>query len=288
MKNPVKITLILGLLGGAMAAQAQTVYSNNFDPGDDFTSSSTTPVSTPLTNFGGANGDVAVYREVKNNGHVGINTNLARNGNGSLWFKTDAGANEKSEFAIGRSFDANGNATGVMGSFDSLSALSADLFTQSSISSGNQNPILRIELFSQQDGKFGQLIFDTAWTPSHSPTFTYGQWNNMDLFANPNTTWLRASGTINGTYGPGSTNNGERTLADWQSILFTKGYVVTSINMGVGTWTNAYEGYVDNLHYGFTGGSQATYNFEAVPEPASMCALGLGALALVRKRRAKK
>lgn len=288
MKNPMKFTLIIGLLGGAVAANAQTIYSNNMTPGDYFTSASATPVSTPLTNFAGANGDVAVYREVKNNGAVGINTNLPRNGNGSLWFKTDGGSSEKSEFAISRGFDGSGNAAGVLGTFDTLSALSADMFTLSSPGSGNQNPILRVELFSATDNKFGQLIFDTAWTPSHSPTFTYNQWNSMDIFANPSSTWLRASGTINTTYGPGAVNNGERTLSDWQSILNGKGYVVTSINMGVGTWNVPYEGAIDNLSYGFTGGSSANYNFEAVPEPASMFALGLGALGLIRKRKAAK
>ncbi|RYG47152.1 PEP-CTERM sorting domain-containing protein, partial [bacterium] len=50
-----------------------------------------------------------------------------------------------------------------------------------------------------------------------------------------------------------------------------------------------FEGAVDNLTIGFNGDAPTTYNFEtqAVPEPASMIALGIGGLALLRRRRAK-
>jgi hypothetical protein len=77
------------------------------------------------------------------------------------------------------------------------------------------------------------------------------------------------------------------TLATWQSTLAGKGFQVISVNAGVGSFTGSFEGGMDNLSVGFSNNTK-NYNFEAVPEPASVCALGLGALALIRRRRAKK
>jgi len=288
MKNPTKITLIIGLLGGAVAAQAQTVYSNNFDPGDNFTNAGASSANQMVNNVMGGGPEKVTYRETKNNGTVGINTNLPRSGNGSVWFSTNGTANGKSEIALSTGFSGAGDSTGILGAFDDLSALSADLYTLASPDSGNQAPIVRIELFSSIENKYGQLVFDTAWAPSHFGTFTYGQWNNVDLLGNASSTWLRATSGINTAYGPGaSPNNHERTLADWQSILAGKGYNVISVNAGIGSFGGTFQGAMDNLSVGF-GGNNNTYNFEAVPEPASMCVLGLGALAMLRKRKAKK
>jgi hypothetical protein len=44
---------------------------------------------------------------------------------------------------------------------------------------------------------------------------------------------------------------------------------------------------VDNITFGF-GGTYTTYNFEVVPEPASMLALGSGLIGLLGLRRRKK
>jgi hypothetical protein len=288
MNKSFKFTFVSGLVFGAVAAQAQTVYSNNVNPGDYFTNPGSSAANQALSNFSGPNGEVGTYRETKNGATVGINTTQARTGNGSAWFSANAVTGGKAEIAISKSFSGAGDSTGVLGSFDSLSALSADLYTQSS-SVANQAAILRLELFSATDGggRYGQLVFDTSWAPSHFGTFTFNQWNSVDLFANAGTTWLRASSGINTAYGPGVVNGGERTLSDWMTQLGGKGYNVISINSGIGTFDGSFEGGVDNLAVGF-GGNTSTYNFEAVPEPASICAIGLGALAMIRRRRTTK
>lgn len=288
MNKSIKITLMSGLVLGAVSAQAQTVYSNNLTPGDYFTNAGGSAANQALTN-GIGGGVVGTYRETKNGATVGINTTQARSGNGSAWFSAVGNANSKSEVALSTAFSPAGDSGGVLGSFDSLSAFSADLYTQSS-NIGNQSAIVRLELFSATDGggRYGQLIFDTAWSPGHFGTFNYGTWNSVDMFANSGSTWLRASSGINAAYGAGvGVDNGERTLADWMVQLGGKGYNVISINAGIGSFNGSFEGGVDNLGLGF-GGNNKVYNFEVVPEPASICAIGLGALALIRRRRAKK
>lgn len=289
MKNPTKITSILGLLGSVAAAHAQTVYSNNYAPGDYFTNAGSSAANQVVNGVQGGGPEQVTYRETKNNGTVGINTNLPRSGNGSAWFSTVGTANGKSEIALSTGFSAAGDSTGVLGQFDDMTAFGADLYTQSSPDSGNQSPILRLELYSPTDGggRYGQLVFDTAWTPSHYGTFDYNQWNTVDLLTNAGSMWMRATSGINTAYDPGTGDNHERTLADWMTVLGGKNYSVISVNAGIGAFNGSFEGAMDNLSIGFNGDNHV-YNFEAVPEPASVCALGLGALALLRRKRTKK
>ena len=60
-----------------------------------------------------------------------------------------------------------------------------------------------------------------------------------------------------------------------------------SVGSGISSGPNSLIGGVDHLNVNFSGGNQYSYNFKAqpVPEPASMAALGLGALAMIRRRR---
>jgi hypothetical protein len=279
---------ILVMASLAVAAQASdTVYSNNGGSGDNYGNAGSTALVTPITGYTGSNGEKFEYRETDNGGAAGINTNFARSGNGSAWIDAN-GTGSKAEIAVSTSFDSQGNTTGALGSFDSLSAWSADLYTASS-TIANEAPIMRLELFSSKDGassSYGQLVFDTAWTPGHFGTFTYGQWTSEDFFANASNIWLRATSGINARYNPGTSTNGERTLADWISILDGKGYSVLSTNGGIGTIAGAgqYEGAIDNIGLGF-GGANKVYNFEAVPEPTTMAALGLGIVAVIRRRK---
>ncbi len=285
MKNSVKISLISGILVGAASTQAQTVYSNNPTPGDYFTNAGASAANQALTHPVGG-GVVGTYRETKNGATVGINTTQARSGNGSAWFSAVGNTASKAEIALSTAFTAAGDSNGVLGSFDTLSSFGADLFTQSS-SVGNQSTIVRLELFSSTDGggRYGQLVFDTAWAPTHFGTYTYGQWNTVNLMGS---TWLRGTGGINTAYGAGvGADNGERKFSDWMTDLTGKGYNVISVNAGIGSFNGSFEGGADNIALGFDGNNK-TYNFEAVPEPTTIAAVGLGALALIRRRRAKK
>lgn len=274
----------------SIAAAQQTVYSNNSTPGDFFTNAGPSVANQMVSGFTGTGGEKVTYRNTKNSGIVGINDVNPRSGNGSVQFNLN-GLGTKSEIALGAGFNASGDPTGALGALDSLTAWGADLLTNSS-SFANLGVIMRLEIASATDnggaGVYGNLVWDTTWAPGHFGTITYGSWQTMDFRNNPTTTWLRGTGQLNTLYGPGPVTGDERTLADWLSILAGKNYYVLTANAGMGTFDGQFDGAMDNLVLGF-GGNNQTYNFEVapVPEPATMAALGLGALALMRKRRKK-
>lgn len=273
--------LVLAGLALASVGSAQTIINANNPSGDAITNPGSSVLTQNLTATG-AFGEKFVYRNVRNGGKVGIDSTYARSGTGSLHF-VGTGGNAQSELAFGGGFDANGNITGPsMGSIDNLSALNADFYTASS-NVPNAMAILRLELFSANDGgssSYGQLIFDNVWgTGPESMAWTFGQWGNVDLFANANSIYLRGSSGLVSRYG-----TAQRTLANWLTTLNGKGYEIFSVNAGWGQSGNQFDGAVDNITFG-VGANIRTYNFEPVPEPATMAALGLGAVALIRRRK---
>lgn len=268
---------VLASLGLSAFSFGDIVLSNNIG-GDAFTDPGTSnPGASQLINtYVGPQSQVWVYNEVKDDAIVGIDMAQPRSGNGSAHIQTlGAGNNSgKASISLGR-LDMN-----PLGSFDTLSSWSADVYTASS-DYANQAMVLR--MFVSNGTTSGYLVFDTTWIPSNAPTMPFGQWNNVDFVANPSSLYLRATNSLATAFG-----SGEQTFGSWQSALSGGNYQVMSVNAGFGTSSGAFDGFVDNYSLGF-GGNNTNYNFEtnAVPEPASMAALGAGALALLRRRKQK-
>ena len=106
--------------------------------------------------------------------------------------------------------------------------------------------------------------------------------------------WFIRSGNVNYDFadsnftlrqwadGAKPTQNPNVTGFDLNSKILGISFVVGS---GISSGTNSFIGGADHLQVNFAGGFSDNYNFKAVPEPASMLALGLGAAAMLRRRR---
>jgi hypothetical protein len=69
-----------------------------------------------------------------------------------------------------------------------------------------------------------------------------------------------------------------KTIPEWLNAASDANATlfVISVNAGIGSgWNGTFEGAVDNITFGFNG-TYTTYNFEVVPEPASMACARFG------------
>jgi hypothetical protein len=278
-------SLTASLITGA--ASATTVYSNASAPGDSFTEAGTSSQGQAVT------GTDFYYNNVRNDGVAGINTNYARSGNGSVYLQTvngPAGDSSKADFellASGTALGGNYFAAGSFGTLGELTSLGYDWYRDSSsTNSAGQHPALRILVDADGDlnttGDRGGLVFEIAY--NGSATATTDTWVTEDIFS-----YNAGDGANLWTFGAGMTFAQEgygNSLADWVAGIDTidANSAVLGFSMGVGSGWGPFEGAVDNLVVGFNG-SETTYNFEVVPEPGSIALLGLGGLALIRRRR---
>jgi len=279
------------------SALATTIFSNAGAPGDFF------------TNAGGTNTGQAVgasgwyYNNVRNSGVAGINTNLPRSGNGSLWFDVNFGPGGASSKADAEFFAAaapngagNYSPTASMGALSQLTALSFDWYRASGASPEDQasdwlHPVIRLQIVSPDLLQSGYIVFEREVnrdifgphpTPVSSPR---DMWQTDDVFAGNYRMWSTGSTlpfNLNGTNGPARYYDA-LTLADWQGQFGT--YLVVGVSVGVGSGWGTFEGAVDNVTFGFAGAPITTYNFEVVPAPGALALLGLGGLVAIRRRR---
>jgi hypothetical protein len=281
--------LMLGLCAALVAASAfaqatVTVYSQNPVPGDSFTNGGPTNQGQ---SFGNPNW---VYNNTRGSGSVGIRTNYPRSGNGSVYFNSpgSSGKADIEYFAdpvlVGGNFVPNPfNPSSILGPLAALSHLSYEWYRDgSSTAPASLHPVLRLGILrvnSDNTAAVGYLTFERVYNGfGAAPT---NSWQSDDIVSNNYKLWATAS------LGFGEVL---KTIPEWVSAANAVGatlYVI-SVNAGIGSgWNGTFTGAVDNITFGFNG-TYTTYNFEVVPEPASMLALGSGLIGLLGLRRRKR
>ena len=250
------------------------------------------------SNASGSNQGQAVsgnwyYNNVRNEGIVGIVGTYARSGNGSAYFETvngPGGASSKADFEyLSGGVDVGGNyySSTSFGNLGDLSALTYEWYRDSSsTNSAAQHPALRILVDADGDlgttSDRGGLVFEAVY--NGSATATTDTWVSEDIFA-----YNGGSGANLWTFGAGMAFAEEGygiTLSDWQGGLNTvsANSAVIGFSMGVGSGWGPFQGAVDNFSFAFAGGPSGTFNFEAIPEPASLSLLSIAAFGLVVRR----
>jgi hypothetical protein len=178
----------------------------------------------------------------------------------------------------------------ILGPLAALSHLSYEWYRDGSSTAPDfLHPVLRLGILrvnSDNSINLGYLVFERVYNVvGAAPT---DSWQSDDIVSNNYKLWATAS---LGFGDPNvNINNVLKTIPEWVSAASARNatlYVI-SVNAGIGSgWNGTFTGAVDNITFGF-GGNYTTYNFEVVPEPASMAALGSGLIGLLGLRRRKK
>lgn len=210
-----------------------------------------------------------------------------RSGNGSVQMSLTDGSG-KADYVYGWGFVA-GRTLG------NLSALSYDWYRSGNSSAAGFMPALRLSY--DADGSAattadrGYLVFEQVYNPNAASVVS-DQWVSTDVMTK--NMWQRQ-------FSPGFTVESYGvSLADWISgsnqpdnaDRLGANSAILGIEFGIGSgWNGSFNGFVDNVTYGFSGAS-TTFNFEtasaaAVPEPGSFMLMGLGAFGLLAARKRK-
>ncbi len=288
----------IGLGFASTGASGAIVYSNNAAPGDYFTNASGTNTN-PATPGAALGATGWFYTNVRNNGIVGISTDLPRSGNGSARLQSTqgpAGASSKADLEY---FHTTNGVLSAMGTLGSMNALSYDWYRVSGGTANDYyNPVIR--LYVDGDGDLntttdrGYLVYERAYNPNTAAVPT-DQWISDDVF---NFNGPGASANLwQVAFGVGNFD----TAGNWQPLStwtqpggftpspngknFSSASVVYGLSLGVGSGWGTFDGAVDNVEIGFTGAPLYQFNFEVVPAPGSIALLGLGSLVALRRRR---
>jgi hypothetical protein len=178
----------------------------------------------------------------------------------------------------------------ILGPLAQLTHLSYEWYRDSiSTAPSHLHPVLRLGILRvNQNNTFalGYLTFERIYNGfGAAPT---NSWQSDDIIGSNYKLWATAS---LGFGDPNvNINNVLKTIPEWLNAASNANATlfVISVNAGIGSgWNGTFKGAVDNITFGFNN-TYTTYNFEVVPEPASMLALGSGLIGLLGLRRRKK
>ena len=282
--------MVMGLSAGS--ALGAVVLANNSTPGDAFTNASGTSTN-PFAPGAALGASGWYYNNVRNNGIVGVHTDLPRSGTGSARLQSTQGPGGASSKADIEYFHQAATGNFSMGPLGGVSTLAYDWYKKGS-SAASQHAALR--LYVDGDGNSGTtndrgyLVFERAYNGGVVPT---DQWVTDDLlFSYPGgaNLWQVAFGV-----GNFDTAGNWQPVSVWQTgggftpapggMTFNGASAIYGLSFGVGSGWGTYDGAIDNVEIAFSGGLQYSWNFEVVPAPGAMALLGLGGLMAARRRR---
>lgn len=239
--------------------------------------------ATAITTLDGSQGWFPT--DVTAGGSASIVASSLGDGDGFLQLTT-SGASEKAKVGF---FNFPGS-LGTLGDLVNGGSLSFDLYRSGASTANNDLQVAVRFYVTNASGQSGSIVWENSYNGSALVVDTFDTRNGS-----AGNWWIRSGGhnfdqvanlhTLSGFAGGATATDGSDT-----AITLGSDTIINSLEVGAGSgWSNTFIGGIDNVNLSFgNGGATYNSNFQAVPEPASMAALGLGVAAIIRRRRNKK